>query len=238
MPASTTQSEQSASIAEETVADSEPSAEIPSSGEVTMQAQPSSAGQPAQKALLASTDRTAPSPKTFLERVEAYISRLSTKNNFWHRVTSLIWLPFAYRSGIRVKKNEDPNTFAAVLPFWRFNRNWYNAMAGAALLGNSEIAGGMFVFKSCGGDYTVVCKHLEYKFLRPCLGPAMYRCHPREDVKALVASGGEFNITIDMDVVQLMVAPTDRERRVGKVTATFHVTPKVHHKRKRERASG
>ncbi len=174
--------------------------------------------------------------KTLWERLEAYISRLSTRNNFWHRVTSLIWLPFAYRSGIRVKKNEDPNTFTAVLPFWRFNRNWYNAMAGAALLGNSEIAGGMFVFKACGGDYTVVCKNLEYKFLRPCLGPAVYRCQPQEDVKELVATGSEFNITIEMDVVQLMVAPTDRERRVGRVVATFHVTPKSHHKRKRQRS--
>ena len=39
-------------------------------------------------------------------------------------------------------------------------------MAGAALLGNTEIAGGNYVFKVCGGDYTVVCKNLEYRFLR------------------------------------------------------------------------
>ncbi len=32
-------------------------------------------------------------PLTFWERTEAYITRLSTKNNFWHRVCSLIWLP-------------------------------------------------------------------------------------------------------------------------------------------------
>jgi len=81
--------------------------------------------------------------KSFLDRVEAYISRLSTRNNFWHRITSLIWLPFAFRSGI---KRLNTNTFTAILPFRRFNRNWYNAMAGAALLGNSEIAGGMYVF--------------------------------------------------------------------------------------------
>ena len=33
-------------------------------------------------------------------RLDDFISRLSTKNNFWHRVCSLIWLPFAWRSGI------------------------------------------------------------------------------------------------------------------------------------------
>ena len=68
-------------------------------------------------------------------------------------------------------KQINTDTFSAVLPFRRFNRNWYRAMAGGALLANSEIAGGMYVFGVCGGDYTVVCKNLNYTFLRPCLGP-------------------------------------------------------------------
>lgn len=189
--------------------------------------------------------------KGFIDRIEAGIARLSAKNNFWHRVCSMIWLPYAFRSGIRMKQ-VDENTFAAELPFRRFNRNWYNAMAGAALLGNSEIAGGMFVFGVCGGDYSVVCKHLEYKFLRPCFGPALYRITPREDIKALVAAGQEFNITIDMEIVQLGVLPkalrgnkakdgkasfiarmAAKDRRVGRCTAVFHVTPQLHNKAKR-----
>lgn len=173
--------------------------------------------------------------RTFVDRVEAYISRLSTKNNFWHRVCSLIWLPFAFRSGIKMKRL-DGQTFQAILPFRRFNRNWYNAMAGAALLGNAEIAGGMYVFGACGGDYTVVCKHLQYKFLRPCFGPAVYRITPRDPIEQHLAHGGEFNLTIDMDVVQAIVKPGDREKRVGRCEVTFHVTPKVHHKVKAERA--
>ena len=91
---------------------------------------------------------------SLFQRVEAFISRLSTRNNFWHRVCSLIWLPFAWRSGIHMKQLGNPR-FAAVLPFKRVNRNWYNAMAGAALLGNSEVAGGMFLFSECGSDYAV-----------------------------------------------------------------------------------
>jgi hypothetical protein len=74
------------------------------------------------------------------ERMEAFVSRLSTRNNFWHKVCSLVWLPYAFRSGITMKRL-GTDRFVAVLPFRRFNRNWYNAMAGAALLGNSEVPG-------------------------------------------------------------------------------------------------
>ncbi|MFN7020348.1 MAG: PaaI family thioesterase [Phycisphaerales bacterium] len=185
------------------------------------------------------TGRPPKRKRTLFERAEAFISKLSTRNNFWHRVCSLIWLPFAFRSGIKMKR-VDPQTFTAILPFRRFNRNWYNAMAGAALLGNSEIAGGMYVFGVCGGDYTVVCKNLSYTFLRPCLGPAVYRIKPREDIHQLLKHGGEFNITIDLEVFQgiTKIAPgsgAEREKRVGRCEATFHVTPKAHHKHKRER---
>ena len=57
-------------------------------------------------------------------------------------------------------------------------------MAGGALLANSEIAGGSYVFGICGGDYTVVCKDLDYKFLRPCLGPAVYESRPARTSRA------------------------------------------------------
>ncbi|MEO1585311.1 MAG: hypothetical protein AAFR96_12175 [Planctomycetota bacterium] len=161
------------------------------------------------------------------ERLEAFVSRLSTRNNFWHRVCSLIWLPYAFRSGIVMKRLDD-NTFQAVLPFRKFNRNWYNAMAGAALLGNSEIAGGMYVFGICGGDFTVVCKNLEYRFLRPCLGPAVYKIKPRDDTDELLSSGKEFDITVQMDVYQAISAPGQKEKRVGRAVAVFHATPKDH----------
>src|SRR6476661_4434135 len=115
-------------------------------------------------------------PKTLFDRVEAFVSRLSVRDNFWNSICSLIWLPLAFFSGIRMKEL-DANTFAAraVLPFRRFNRNWYRAMAGGALLANREIAGGSYVFGLVGAEYTVVCKNLQYSFLRPCLGPAVYR---------------------------------------------------------------
>jgi len=183
---------------------------------------------------------------SLMDRIDMFVSRLSARNNFWQRVCSLIWMPYAFKSGIKMKRVNE-STFAAVLPFRRFNRNWYNAMAGAALLGNSEIAGGMYVFSAAGAAYTVVCKSLEYKFMRPCFGPAVYKITPREDLQALIATGNEFNVTLDMEIVQQSLIPEPirpgaeamlpkavgtrvaaKEKRVGRCVATFHVTPKTH----------
>ncbi len=170
------------------------------------------------------------------DKMEAFVSRLSTRDHFWQRICSLIWLPYAFFSGIRMKAI-DANSFAAVLPFRRFNKNWYHAMAGGALLANSEIAGGMYVFGICGGDYTVVCKQLNYTFLRPCFGPAVYKMTPREKLKELLSAGGEFNITLDMEIAQQVNRPGERDKRIGKCEAVFHVTPKTHHKAKQARRS-
>ena len=172
--------------------------------------------------------------KRKMHRMEARISRLSTKNNFWHRVCSWVFLPLAFRSGIKFK-HVAKDSFSVVLPFRRFNKNWYSAMAGASLLANSEVAGGMFVFGKCGGDYTVVCKHLDYKFLRPCYGPAIYNIEPREDLEAMVTEGGEFNITLDMIVNQAVHKKDRAEPRVGRVEITFHVTPKAQARAKWQR---
>ena len=172
--------------------------------------------------------------RSIMDRLDAFISRLSTRNNFWHRLCSLFWLPYAFRSGIRIKKIDD-KTFGAVLPFKKFNRNWYNAMAGAALLANSEIAGGLYVFGIVGAEYTVVCKNLQYRFLRPCLGPALYRMEPTEDINDLVSTGGEFDVTLEMNIVQQIHKPGGKEKRIGRCTALFHVTPKAHQQRKGRR---
>lgn len=171
---------------------------------------------------------TQPEDLTFLEKTEAFLTRLSTKNNFWHRVCSLIWLPFAFRSGISMRRITH-DRFTAVLPFKRSNRNFYNAMAGAALLGNSEVAAGMFLFKHCGSDYAVVCKNMQYRFLRPCYGPAVYNVKDAEDVRNQLIEqmnfGKEFNIEFTMNITQTL-QKRDKEVRVGRCIITFHCTPK------------
>ncbi len=167
-------------------------------------------------------------------RLERKLSELSTKSNFWHRLLSFIFLPLAYRSGIKFK-DVAKDSASIVLPFRRFNKNWYRAMAGAALLGNSEVAGGMYVFGKAGPKFTVVCKEMSYKFLRPCFGPAIYKIEPREDLETLVATGEEFNVTLDMVVVQAVHKKDERERRVGHCVITFHVTPKSQHRARDKR---
>jgi hypothetical protein len=189
------------------------------------------AGRPPYHAGMTSLEapaRLSPIPvgkRTFGERCEAFISRLSTRNWFWQKVCSLIWLPFAFRSGITLRR-AGTNRFTAVLPFTRGNRNWYNAMAGAALLGNSEVAAGLFLFGRVGSDYIVVCKRMEYRFLRPCVGPALYDIVPQQDLEELVRAGGEFNIDLEMDIRQ-QVKDHGRQKRVGKCMITFHCTPKA-----------
>jgi hypothetical protein len=174
-----------------------------------------------------------PKKQTLSQRIEAFISRLSTRNNFWHKVCSLIWLPYAFRSGITMKRL-DNRRFRAVLPFKRVNRNWYNAMAGAALLGNSEVAAGMYLFSECGSDYIVVCKQMTYKFLRPCFGPAIYEVVNAEDVKEKIADGGEFNIDLEMEIRQHL-KKRGKELRIGQCQITFHCTPKDMMRAKAER---
>ncbi len=172
--------------------------------------------------------QTVAPPRGIWPRMEAFFSRLSTKNNFWHRVCSLIWLPYAWRSGISMRRLST-GRFTAILPFKRVNRNWYNAMAGAALLGNSEVAGGMFLFSEVGVDYIVICKELNYRFLRPCCGPAIYDVVDLEAMHEQIVeskkSGGEFNVDLTMDVRQIM-SKRDRTLRVGRCEMTFHCAPK------------
>ncbi len=161
--------------------------------------------------------------RTLAERAEAFISRLSTRNWFWQKVCSLIWLPFAFRSGITMRR-VDSNRFTALLPFSRANRNWYNAMAGAALLGNSEVAAGLFLFGKVGSDYFVVCKKMEYRFLRPCVGPALYDITAEQDIDELVKVGGEFNINLAINIHQQM-SKKRGDKRVGRCQIVFHCTP-------------
>ena len=175
------------------------------------------------------TARNLETPKIgFLKKIEAFIGKLSTKNNFWNKVCSLIWLPFAFSSGLFMTKDDS----VAILPFRRFNKNWYNAMAGAILLGNSEIAGGTYVFKKTKGLYRVVCKKLEYRFLLPCIGPAVYKITPKEDIEKLISTENEFNLDLDITIHQLMYTPNKKQRRVGKCNVTFHATPINIRKRK------
>lgn len=157
-------------------------------------------------------------------RFEAWVERLAHKYKFIRKITSRLYLPIAFHSGLTMKKL-DPHTFTYVLPFRRFNRNFYDAMAGAALVANSEIAAGMYLFGELGGKWTVVCKRISYRFLRPCLGPAIYKVNPLEDVRAKIQAGIEFNIDLTLEILQ-QVTGRRTHPRVGRCEVTFHCAPK------------
>ena len=178
--------------------------------------------------------RTALPAPNLAEKVEAWLSRMSMKSNFMQKAFSSIWLPYAFRSGLTMKRVDD-RQFVAVLPFRRFNRNWYNAMAGAALLGNSEVAGGLYLFGRAGSDYIVVCKEMHYRFLRPCYGPALYEVMNSDDLDAKIRAGGEFNIPLEMEIRQHVHKPGIKAPLVGRCSITFHCTPKAMIKAKLER---
>ena len=178
--------------------------------------------------------RTALPTMGILDRVEAWLSRVSMKSNLVRKAFASIWLPYAFRSGLTMTR-VDKQSFVAVLPFRRVNRNWYNAMAGAALLGNSEVAGGLYLFGRCGSDYIVVCKEMRYRFMRPCYGPAMYEVMNAGDLDAKLSAGGEFNIPLEMEIRQHVHKPGIKAPLVGKCDITFHCTPKLMIKAKLER---
>jgi acyl-coenzyme A thioesterase PaaI-like protein len=157
---------------------------------------------------------------------ENWLTEKSTESNRWHRFLAWVFLPLAYRSGIKLGQRSESGDYEVAVPFTTFNKNWYNAMAGAALLGNSEVAGGMYIFNQVGPDYTVVCKELNYKFRLPCVGPAIYRVKPVDDIAELKKHKLEFNVTVQMQIVQAVRHKDEKERKVGKATATFHVAPK------------
>ena len=182
------------------------------------------------------SDEDEPKRRGLGRRMGAFFSKLSTRNAFFNKICSLIWLPYAFRSGISFRQL-DKDTFTAKLPFRRFNRNWYNAMAGAALLGNSEVAAGMYLFAECGSDYVVICKEMRYRFLRPCFGPAIYRIVNCEDLTTKVAEGGEFNIELEMAITQHMHKKQGKDRRVGRCYITFHCTPKEMYNGRRARVA-
>jgi len=154
--------------------------------------------------------------------LEAKLSKLCFENNFWYKVLTTIYLPLAGKSNMKLGEWKG-DVYEAVLPFKRFNKNWYNAMAGAAVLANTEVAGGMAIFKLVGEKYTVVCKELSYKFRLPCHSDATYRVKIIDDIHSLMKTKPEFNLRMEIDVLAEM---KNKMRKIGSSTVTFHVAAK------------
>jgi hypothetical protein len=56
--------------------------------------------------------------------------------------------------------------------------------------------------------------------------PAIYRVVQSEDVEQKVAAGGEFNVTLELEIFQQQIVKQRDEILVGRCNITFHCTPK------------
>ncbi|HEY9036377.1 MAG TPA: hypothetical protein VIM96_06630 [Pseudomonadales bacterium] len=159
---------------------------------------------------------------TFFQKLESFAARLSTKSAFWNSVLALFLMPAVFLSGIRMRFT--PEHFEAVLPFRRFNRNSYGTMAGAALLGNCEVAAGGYLFYASEGQFQIVCKKLSYSFRYSCNGPVKYVVALNDQVKELIAALKPFTIDLATEIYEL-----DRKgaikRKIGTAMTTFHARP-------------
>lgn len=153
------------------------------------------------------------------QRTRIALKRLTTRSRFWHNALTMIFMPSLWRSGIRLRLM--PDYFQGVLPFNRNNRNFDGDVAGAALLGNCEVAAGGYIFYAAEGAFSVVCKKLSFNFRRPCRAAVEYRVALREELAALLAARRPFTMDLSVEVFEL----GQIRRQIGTATATFHARP-------------
>ena len=175
-----------------------------------------------------------PDQPSWFDKLEAFISRLSVRDNFWNSVCSLIWLPLAFFSGIRMKELErrllrrpgDP----AVPPI-QPQLVPRDGRRGAAGQQRNRRRG-------------VRLRHLRRRLHRRLQEPELHVPPPllRPGRLPHDAARGRQGARRRRRGVQhhastwksaSRASSGERDRRVGKCEATFHVTPKVHHKRKK-----
>jgi hypothetical protein len=156
------------------------------------------------------------------------ITELAIYNPIWQRFLSFFWMPFAYHSGVRIVRRKG-DALNVLLPFRRPNRNWYGDMAGAAILGNAELAAGMILFEHCGADCIIVCKKMDFHFHANCTGPALYVACSKTDIEGKLAAGRPFECAMEMDVFQADKATGEPGHKlVGSCEIAFSVTQKMY----------
>jgi hypothetical protein len=145
-------------------------------------------------------------------KLEKYFNRLSIKSRFFNRLLSFFFIV-----------EDDYN---AILPKRRMNVNWYGTMAGGAILGNSELAAGSYLFMLTKGEYRMICTHLNYRFLLPSLDAIMYKAYvDLEELAEKLKAGGKFNIDMTIKVFRTNKEKNKSTRRIGSGTISFHMWP-------------
>ena len=155
--------------------------------------------------------------------LEIKLNKLSIKKPFINRLLALIFMPFIARSGLKV--NYDPQDFRAYLPKKRFNSNWYGTQSGAAILGNSELAAGCYLFMLTRGEYRMVCTRLEYRFLLPSTEPVIYKVElDQAELDEKIKAGGKFMMDMTIKLYRA-TSKTTTGKRIGSGKISFKVWP-------------
>jgi hypothetical protein len=155
-------------------------------------------------------------------KLEKYFNRLSIKSRFFNKLLSFIFMPFVFKSGLKMNFVEDD--YYAILPKKRFNVNWYGTMSGGAILGNSELAAGSYLFMLSKGGYRMICTHLGYRFLLPSIDTIMYKVSvDLDELAEKIKAGGKFNV--DMTIKVFRNNKNKAGRRIGSGTISFHMWP-------------
>jgi hypothetical protein len=155
--------------------------------------------------------------------LEIKLNKLSIKKPFINRLLAVIFMPFISRSGLKV--NYDPKNFYAYLPKKRFNSNWYGTQAGAAILGNSELAAGCYLFLRTEGEYRMVCTRLDYRFLLPSTDPVIFKVELDEaELEEKIAAGGKFMMDLTIKLYRAKTRSTTG-KRIGSGHISFKVWP-------------
>jgi len=155
--------------------------------------------------------------------LEIKLNKLSIKKPLINRLLAVIFMPFIARSGLKV--NYDPQDFRAYLPKKRFNSNWYGTQSGAAILGNSELAAGCYLFMLTQGEYRMVCTRLDYRFLLPSTDPVIYRVDlDKAELEEKIRAGGKFMMDMTIKLYRA-TSKTTTGKRIGSGKISFKVWP-------------
>lgn len=155
--------------------------------------------------------------------LEKRLNKLFIENRLVSQILSFFFMPYLLKSGLKV--NFDPEDFFAILPKRQINQNWYNTMGGAAILANLELAAGAYLFMMTRGDYRLVCKGLDYRFILPSVGAVLYKAAVEPEVlQAKLESGKKFDIDLDVKVYRA-TSESKPGKRMGGGVITFHVWP-------------
>jgi hypothetical protein len=155
-------------------------------------------------------------------KLEKYFNRLSIKYRFINKLLSFFFMPFVNKSGLKMNFVEDD--YYAILPKKRMNLNWYGTMAGGAILGNSELAAGSYLFMLSKGEYRMICTRLNYRFMLPSIDAIMYKATvDLEELAEKIKTGGKFNI--EMTIKVFRTNKDKATRRIGSGTISFHMWP-------------